>query len=57
MASQPPLSLGAYGEWTWLRHLPTDDLDLFLDEVRQALIVAAHTDGCMAESWWLNASC
>jgi hypothetical protein len=42
--SDASLSLGAYGEWTWLRHLPADDLHLFRDEIRQALIVAAREE-------------
>jgi hypothetical protein len=38
------LSLADYGDWTWLRHLPADDLPAFLDDARQALIVAAREE-------------
>ena len=41
---QVPLSLPDYGEWTWLRHLPEEDLQEFLDDVRQAIIVAAREE-------------
>lgn len=36
--------LADYGDWTWLRHLPAEDLPAFVAEVRDALIVAAREE-------------
>lgn len=37
-------SLAGYGEWTWLRHLPPEDLPEFVVAVREALIAAAREE-------------
>jgi hypothetical protein len=37
-----PLTPADMGEWTWLRHLPEEDLAEFVTEVREALIHAVH---------------
>lgn len=37
-----PLALTDYGGWTWLRHLDPDDLQGFLAEIREVLLIAAR---------------
>ena len=38
------LSLQDYGEWTWLRAFDRDDLAEFIQELRQALIIAGREE-------------
>lgn len=43
LARQPSqLTLIDYGAWTWLRHLDPDDLQVFLREAREVLLIAAR---------------
>jgi hypothetical protein len=42
------LPLAGYGEWTWLRYLPPEDLPEFVAAVRAALIVAAREQATAA---------
>jgi|SRR5215207_715705 len=37
-----PLSLAEYGDWTWLRVFERDDLESFLGDVREALVVSSR---------------
>lgn len=39
-----PRRLADYGDWTWLRHLPAEDLPGFVTELRDVLIVAAREE-------------
>src|SRR5690349_6132569 len=36
------LTLTDYGDWTWLRHLDPGDIQGFLAEIREALLIAAR---------------
>jgi hypothetical protein len=44
MTSEESAATGDYGEWTWLHAFDDEDLTKFMNEIRDALIVAAREE-------------
>jgi hypothetical protein len=44
LATSEPRSPDDYGDWTWLRHLPAEDLPAFIAELRAAMVAAARAE-------------